>query len=367
MHPCILALATAVPPHAYSQEDILTKMSSILAIPQDKELLVKRIYENSAISKRHSVTDDFVKPRTEWHFWGFNYPQTVPNMAQRNAVYKQQAPSLALEAAAQAIKNWGGSPKEITHIISVSCTGVMAPGIEYLLMQSLHIPSTANRLGINFMGCFGAFKGLSVAKAFAQENPRHRVLVVCTELCSLHLQAKLDSDNLTANSLFADGAAAAVVGADPTATEIPLWEMVRTHSLGMENSLDKMSWEASENGFVMRLSHTVPVLIGRHIAPFVEQLCAQNTVSSACDWAIHPGGKSIIQAIERALQLKEEQTRVSWEILANYGNMSSATFLFILHQMAQQEKQMPWTIGLAFGPGLSIEGLLLRKPQEAIA
>lgn len=359
----IFALGTAVPKHVYLQKEIAEQYIEILNIPLEKRSIIQRIYTNSAITKRHSVIDDFQKSREEWKFWGPDYPNTVPGMSQRNLLYKKEAPQLSLQAAKQALERWGGDRSCLTHLIFVSCTGTIAPGVEYYLMQELGLSPTINRLGINFMGCFGAFKGLSVARAFALENPQHRILLVCTELCSLHLQADQEEEIFIGNSIFSDGSAAAILGTDPTEAEIPIWNTVKMHSLGLNNCLDKMSWEASDRGFLMRLSHKVPVYLGRHIKEFVSQLFPADLPIEACDWAIHPGGKSILQAIEKALQLKSDQTTSSWEILDQYGNMSSATFLFVLDHLSRQ-KRRPWAAGLAFGPGLSVEGLLLRSTRS---
>ena len=238
---------------------------------------------------------------------------------------------------------------------------MVAPGIEFDLMQQLNLKPSTQRLGINFMGCFGAFKGLSVAQAFAKENPKHRILLVCTELCSLHLQAEQTLDNILANSLFSDGAAAVIVGAGSKSYETPLWEIHNNGSIALDNTIDKMRWEVGNHGFNMKLSHTVPVLLGRHITPFVQSLVNSDFSYENCDWAIHPGGKSIIQAIEKALKLQEGLTKASWDTLANYGNMSSATFLFVLHRILEQKSSKKWTLGLGFGPGLSVEGILLKR------
>ena len=361
MHPAIFALSTAVPPHIYKQEDIAKRFIDILSINQEKSEFLNRIYQNSSIYERYSVIDDLQKPREEWEFFGAEYPKIVPGMTDRNLRYKKEAPLLAEKAARQALELWGGDRSQITHIISVSCTGVMAPGIEFYLMQNLGLSPTINRLGINFMGCFGAFKGLSVARAFALENPNSRILLVCTELCSLHLQAGCDPVTITANSLFSDGSAAAIIGGNPQAGEEPLWEIWRTHSLGFKNSIDKMSWEASDEGFLMHLCHTVPVFIKRHMREFAKSLL-EEIHPKQCDWAIHPGGTSILQAVEKSLQLQPDQTKSSWEILGNYGNMSSATFLFVLENLSRQAQLQLWTAGIGFGPGLSVEGILLQRP-----
>lgn len=360
MSPSILALSTAVPSHVYLQEDVAKMAIAIFGLENEKAELTNRIYQNSAIEKRHSVIGDFHKPREEWEFWGSHYPETVPGMSNRNIRYKEEAPKLAEQAARDALESWGGDPSRLSHIISVSCTGVMAPGIEFHLMQKLGLSSSINRLGINFMGCFGAFKGLSVARAFAQESPDNRILLVCTELCSLHLQADHDGETIMGNSLFGDGSAAAIIGCMPDEQENPLFEIRRFHSLGFKNTLDKMSWEAGDQGLVMRLSHTVPVLIGRQIKEFAEALLKHDIRSDQCDWAIHPGGKSILQAIEKNLKLDPKQTIASWNTLNEYGNMSSATFLFVLDLLSRQEKRREWTAGVGFGPGLSAEGILLR-------
>lgn len=356
----ILALSSAVPSNEFLQEEVLQKVIQILSLDGQKAEQLKKLYAGSSIRKRHSVIPDFKQERSKWDFWGSDYPKTVPGMTQRNEVYKKEAPKLAFEAAKKALDTWGGQPSDITHLIFVSCTGMVAPGIEFNLLSSLDLLPSVNRLGINFMGCFGAFKGLSVANAFALQNPHHRVLVVCTELCSLHFQSGLDNDTLTANCIFSDGASAAVVGAKPQLNEKPLWDIVKDHSWGMGNSLTKMSWEASDHGFLMKLSSQVPVILGRHVKTITEKVLG-SLRPSECDWAIHPGGKSILQAIEQAMQLEPAQTEASWDTLSEYGNMSSATFLFVLERLYHLKTSKQWSLGLGFGPGLSFESILLRK------
>lgn len=359
---CILSLATAVPSHIYDQDKIAEKMIDILDFDLQKGEKLKKLYRNSTIEKRHSILEDLKNPRDQWHFWGAEYPKTVPGMTQRNELYKKEAPKIAHEVAAKAIEEWGGDPQTITHVISVSCTGLVAPGIEFGLIQSLGLKRSVARLGINFMGCFGAFKGLNVAQAFAKESPHHRILVVCTEFCSLHLQADDKGGTLVANSLFSDGAAAAIIGAHPKENEKSWWEIIKQASLGMDDSLEHMSWEASDQGFLMNLSPLVPTLIGQHIRPFTSELLGHSIHSSACDWAVHPGGKAILHAVESKLSLQKEQTRASWNILRQYGNMSSATFLFVLKEVYENRTDNPWTVGIGFGPGLAMEGILLKKP-----
>ncbi|MBA2367657.1 MAG: type III polyketide synthase [Candidatus Protochlamydia sp.] len=365
MHAAILGLGTAVPPHIFPQMDTAEKFSAILNLDERKTAAIRQLYKNSAITKRHSILNEFNEKRENWNFWGHDFPKTIPGMSERNEIYKNEAPKLAYEASLKALNNWNGNPASITHVISISCTGVVAPGLEFGLMQALKLNPSVNRLGINFMGCFGAFKGLSVAQAFAKENPKNRILVVCTELCSLHLQVETDSETMIGNSLFSDGASAVIMGAEPGPSEKPLWEIFNSHTLGVEKSLDKMSWEASSKGYLMRLSHTVPVYLGRAIEAFTDALLPKNLKAEECDWPIHPGGKSILQSIEKRLQISSQHTQASWKTLANYGNMSSATFFFVLEELRQQKKKREWAAGLAFGPGLSIEGVLLRNKEAS--
>lgn len=364
MNASILALATAVPPFFIEQGMALDKILEIFSYDPKKEDTVRKAYQNSGIHKRHVITDDHLKEPQERLFLGPDYPKSVPGMTQRNEIYKREAPLLAHRAAEQAIEAWGGDPSSITHLISISCTGVVIPGIEFSLMVSLKLNPSLKRLGINFMGCFGAFKGLEIAHTIAKESKEHRVLVVCTELCSLHIQADDSPDSVMANSIFADGAAAVVVGCCPRASERSLWQMIRHSSFGLPDSEQQMRWEASDHGFVMKLSSFVPVTLSRHIRPFVDRLLSPYAAIADCDWPIHPGGKAIIQTVEKKLGLEPCQTEASWHTLAHYGNMSSATFLFALDRLQSTITKgaiKPWTVGIGFGPGLSVEGILLQR------
>lgn len=364
MKASILSIATAVPPHCFSQGEMADTMVEMLALQAEKARKLRRLYAQSAINQRYSVIPDFQYDRSQWSFWGSEYPKVIPGTEHRNQAYKHIAPQLSHTAAHAAINRWGGDAKAITHVIAVSCTGMIAPGIEFDLMHSLQLNSSVHRLGINFMGCFGAFKGLATANAFAKENPTNRILLVCTELCTLHMQSDDDIETLTGNAIFADGAAAVIVGAEPKPEEMALWEIIHGCSMSLAHTRDKMTWEAGNHGFQMRLSQQVPVLLKRHIKAFVDQTIRDGISYSDCDWAIHPGGKSILQAVQKEMALSPLQTEASWHTLANYGNMSSATFLFVLDRLLARKSPKEWSIGLGFGPGLSMEGLLLRKKQN---
>lgn len=356
----ILSVATAVPDHKLASDAYADFMISACGLNDVQSAQVKRLSSRTGIQNRHSVIQDFGKPREAWTFFDQNFPQTLSSTYTRNEVYMQEAPKLALQTATQAIECWGGLPTDITHVISVSCTGFMAPGIEFLLHDQLGMKPTVQRYGLNFMGCFGAFRGLAMADAFAQQSPKNRVLLVCTELCSLHIQTEFTINNIIGNALFADGSAAVIIGAQPRDGEKVLWEIEQCMFFALPNSQDVMTWKIGEHGFVMNLGPEVPIHIGGQIKSIAEQLVAGHTTLDQTAWLIHPGGKAIISAIEKACDINPEKTKASWDILANYGNMSSPTFLFVLERaLAKQDQE--WAVGLAFGPGLSVDGMLLHR------
>lgn len=360
MNANILAIGTAVPQFKLSQKQAVGFVIDYLSLNDVEAAQLRKLYDNTAIHHRHSIIEDFVNPRADWQFWSRSNPGTLA----RNTIYKTEAPKLAHQAAEKALQEWKGNRSDITHIISVSCTGMIAPGLEVELIRSLGLNQSVNRLGINFMGCFGAFKGIDAARAYAKENPKNRVLVVCTELCSLHFQSDLAKDTVIANAIFADGAAAVVIGASPQNNENALWSIQNQSSLILKDSMDEMRWDACDTGYAMRLSKEVPPLLSEHIVDFIESVLDTKTSLHHCEWAIHPGGKAILEGIEQALELKRPQTQISWDILAGYGNMSSPTFLFVLDALRKKEERKQWCLGLGFGPGLAFEGILLEKKDK---
>jgi predicted naringenin-chalcone synthase len=339
----IQSIGTALPAHCLAQEEISTRQSEMLALDERRAGWFRKVSARTGIDQRYTVLLDYIEKEQLW-------VDAPPTMGTRNRIYHEAAPKLALQAAKNALQ--GIDPSTITHVISVSCTGVIAPGIEVHLIDGLGLALDTQRYGINMMGCFGAFRGLAMASALALQDPRHRILVVCTELCTLHMQDSPNLDTLLANALFADGAAAVVVGG-----ETGLWEIIRNRSLLLDNR-DAMRWDAGDDAFVMRLSLEVPIAIRGAIASFSKQLLQQIPLAD-CDWAVHPGGSAILKGIEEACSLQKHQTEASWAILREMGNMSSPTFLFVLERLISSST--PWTVGLGFGPGLSVEGILLRK------
>jgi predicted naringenin-chalcone synthase len=361
MLPSILSIGTAVPTHLIQQKELAENLTSCLSLKGKEALLMRKIFTNTTIENRHSVIPDYQVRGLKGKLYPDTFPISVPGTEERNAIYKIEAPKLAFCAAVQALEKWGNDPAKITHVISVSCTGMMAPGLEFLLVDSLKLSRNCSLLGINFMGCFGAFRGLAVARSFALENPHHRILVVCTELCTLHMQIDSDPSTIVSNALFADGAAAAIVGCCPHDSEKALWQFGKSYTCAIERTLEEMTWEVGNYGFLMTLSESVPKWLKKSIKEFCQKITTDETLLSNCYWAVHPGGKAILKCIEEACGLQKEELSESWQILRQYGNMSSATFLFVLERILSQKSRKEWSLGLGFGPGLTLEGVLLKN------
>lgn len=335
----ILSLATANPPHLLEQEELAERFCQRLGLDEALGNKLRKIFYGSRIKKRYSALDDFLEGDAPF---GENWPREEPCNLSRHEVYQEAAPKLALEAAKKAIQD-----ETITHVISVSCTGAMAPGIELLLVEGLGLNPSVNRIGLNYMGCFGAIKGLMVAKALAEQDPAHRILLVCTELCTLHCQSDRDGATFVANALFGDGAAAVVVGQGEG-----LWEIAKCASRAIPKTEGEMTWGPTKAGFLMHLSPTIPSHFRQEMVSFVDELTDD---PRGCGYAIHPGGHAILHGIKQVLQL-DDHLDATYRILENYGNMSSPTVLFVLNEL---ERNQP-TIATAFGPGLSIEGVFLK-------
>ncbi|ELR10887.1 uncharacterized protein ACA1_144880 [Acanthamoeba castellanii str. Neff] len=367
---CILGVGRAVPPQEVPTQQYLDFCIKSLQLDSQPKVVeaLQKLADRSEIHTRYFCSADPVRPREEWKILPQDFPNSVPTMTVRNKAYCEEAPKLAIEACKKAVADWGGDAKDITHIISVSCTGVQAPGIEFYVMEELGIPRTAERLGINIMGCFGAFRALATAKALAKEDAKNRILIVCTEICSIHFQAELCLETFVGNALFGDGSGSVVVGARPTEKEKTLWIIEGTKSRILEHTPELMTWEASDKGFLMKLSQKIPDSLKSQTPDFADQILEKRCAFSECGWAIHPGGKSILAGIEQVLGLQRWQTECSWEVLKNYGNMSSATFLFVLDELRKKrptEATAPWVVGMGFGPGLALEGVLLRYPEDS--
>lgn len=352
----IIHIGTASPAYQHKQDDILQFMQQIYATNRNDHRKLKFLYYQSGIQYRYSVLADYSRPENEWTFYPrAENPETFPSLEQRMAAYQKHAAPLS----ADAIKNCLTSKlhlHQITHLITVSCTGMSAPGLDLQIVELLNLPLTICRSSINFMGCYAAIHALKTADSICRSDTSAKVLIVCTELCTLHFQKTPSTDNIISSTLFADGAAAALITSDQYPA--PGLKLEHFYSEIIPKGKKDMTWELSSSGFLMTLSGYISELIKEDFESLINRalLAAHKTKEQITGWCIHPGGKRILQAVEKSLHLKKDDLTLSYRILEEHGNMSSPTILFVLKQMMQEKRQRNDCIfGVAFGPGLTME------------
>jgi predicted naringenin-chalcone synthase len=343
-------IGTAVPTNKHSQSDILKFMLEKTPFSDTERRMVKLMYGMSGISTRYSVLPDFAE-NTQGSIL-FSIDEKLNDKVQKRLeVYDTNACDLAV----LAIIDSGINVKEITHLITISCTGLSAPGLDIALVKALHLDAEINRTSINFMGCYAAIHGMKLANAIANSEQNARVLVVSVELCTLHFQEENKQDYITSNLLFADGAACFQVNSAGNG-----WRLDSFYSKLYLEAETSMAWNISENGFLMKLDSEVPDLIFKNIHGFVESaLNKANLTAENMAWLIHPGGRKILEATAKALSLKNDELESSFSVLKNYGNMSSATLIFILKEMFESKQGHLFLAG--FGPGITMESAILSK------
>jgi alpha-pyrone synthase len=365
MEAFITSIATASPLHKRSQAESAIFIADAMGLEGKKRKQLETFFANSGIDYRYSVLADYTKSLGEFSFFPNSSDfEPFPSTAERMRIYKNEALQLAVTAIQNCIAKLDNfSLSDITHLITVSCTGMYTPGIDIELVQSLPLKSSTQRTAINFMGCYGAFNGLKTADAICRANPQAKVLLISVELCSLHLQKIPVMDNIISSVIFGDGAGAAIIEAQPTAA--PCLALENFYCDIIPDSEKQMAWHIGNTGFEMALSAYVPATIKSGIAHFSEKLFEKYKITLAdIDlFAIHPGGKKILEACEKSLGISKEENKYAYEILKNYGNMSSATILFVLEALLRDintNDRNKKIMGLGFGPGLTLESMLLR-------
>jgi predicted naringenin-chalcone synthase len=348
----IHSIETKVPPFVYQQSEIEEMFQSRI---EDRKIrmLLRRSLRGSGIETRHSVCEGF--------FSGELFDdQGRASTADRNRIYARESRKLAGELGRKLL---GNSPTfsagDITHVVFASCTGFVNPGPDYHLIEDLGLRSDVQRFVLGFMGCYAAVPALRMAKHICESDPEANVLVMCLELCSLHLHVEASYDSVLANSLFADGAAAALVS-----SRKPFEEAVCGAELGKfyteiipEGEVD-MSWEIGDQGFDLVLSNRVPEMIESRVGQIVKSIAPPDSIDQ---WAIHPGGKGIVDKVEAAVPVAPEKLIVSRDVMRRYGNMASATVLFVIKELLEEANSGDQMLSVAFGPGLTVEAGMLRK------
>lgn len=358
----IRALGIANPGKPISQKEIASFMVKAHGLTGDKKNKLEALYRSTGISNRYSVISDYSESGERNFFPGTDDLEPFPSTGRRMELFREKAIDLSLEAVGHCIDQ-GVVLNEITHLITVSCTGMYAPGLDVDLVNRLNMPSHTHRTAINYMGCYAAINALKLANSICQADSTASVMIVSVELCSIHFQKANTEDNYLANSIFGDGAAVAVVSSQPS--ENTCLEIDRFYSDILPNGESEMTWTIDDFGFQMKLSSYVPDVIKEGIEELVMRfLSKENLNLNDIDFfAIHPGGKRILEEVEGVLKIESEKNEHARNILRNYGNMSSPTVLFVINSLISSisaADKGKLVLAMAFGPGLTIELALLK-------
>ena len=374
--PLLHAVGTALPTHRYPQDQIRAVMERWLRPDRRMGKLLDRVYAQSAIEARYSVVGDFRDDGGQGEedalFLDPDGAFRSPSTGERNARYAREVGPLAVEAARAAFARTRAlAAGDVTHLVTVSCTGFATPGVDLHLVDELGLAAGVERTHVGFMGCFAAFPALRLARAFVALDPEAVVLVVCVELCTLHLQPRADVDSVLSGAVFADGAAAAIVSGRAPAGDVRPLRLEATSTAVARDGVDAMAWTIGDHGFDMTLTAYVPRVLEAEAATAIAPLLRRGGVDVADVpwWAVHPGGRAIVDKVAGALALPEDAVAASRGVLRDFGNMSSATVLFVLERLMDPRRPGPAVgdavVALAFGPGLTVDGALFRAVPSA--
>lgn len=344
-HPAILGLATAVRGQCYPQADLYEMLHSYLGVNPKTSL----IFANSGVGYRYLAIDDA-------------YYQQERGTGERNELYLTEAMLTGERAIRACLENSGHSLSEVGDFTVVSCTGIDIPGLDLRLAGKLGMAADLRRTCVLGMGCYGAFPGLLRAREAVLARPDRLALLLAVEICSVHFQPGDSSlENIVSSALFGDGAAALLVGAGKN---LPGPKLLDSATYCDYQTFEHMAFHLTDHGFRMSLSAYVPRLLAANVENFVDGLLARSglTRRDIPHWGVHPGSSKILDFIEARLGLPAGQLDPSRRVLFCYGNMSSATILFVLDEIQRTQQPHPGDYGvlLSFGPGLTMEGALVQ-------
>lgn len=356
--PAILGLGCAAPAVRRTQEEALRRSLEISPPLDDAQRRqTEAFYRRSGVESRGVASAPGTDPLTLFRPATDDQPLGAPT-SERMREYSLRAAPLAQDSARAALADAGVRAASITHLVTASCTGFAAPGWDIALMDRLGLPGSVLRTNVGYMGCHAAINALRVAEAFCRADRAARVLVCCTEVCSIHFRYNARPDQAVANALFADGSASAVVGR----SEAGIARIASSAARVFPASGDQMGWAVGDHGFEMSLSTRLSATIRQHARPWLEEWLHTTGIGleDIRSWAVHPGGPRILSAVGEAADLPGTALRPSREVLAAHGNMSSPTILFIFDRLRQSPggPALPCIL-LSFGPGVASEALLL--------
>lgn len=354
----IHTIQTSVPETSYSQEYAREFMKKYVGGSGSASRILHRIYTHSGIHKRHCVIRELAEDSAGGIFFDKENDRLLsPSTGKRNELYTTEAKKLFADTARKVVDNSDFATRDITHVITVSCTGFFAPGPDYHIVRSLDLNPSVQRYHIGFMGCYAAFPAMRLARSITAENPDAVILIVCLELCTIHLQFTREMDALISASVFADGAAGMLINGQKPAGSKPAFAIRQLETALTKTGEEDMAWTIGDHGFDMTLSTYVPDIIQANLTELLAPYFQNGyNIDDFSRWAVHPGGRAIIDKVQQAFSLSEKALSASRETLRDYGNMSSATILFVLKNILDSDANPSKPVlGMAFGPGLTVD------------
>lgn len=339
----INTIATAVPD--YDVHAKFVQYCPRLLADKRESRLFSRMAGRAQIDHRYS----FLEPdpdENKMDVEGFYREGTFPDTGQRMAFYERHAFTLAKRALDQL------DLSGVTHLVVTTCTGFYAPGIDHQIIEHYGLKPTVERTTVGFMGCYAAVNALKLARHIVRSEKRAKVLVLNLELCTLHLKPGGTLEEMLSFLIFSDGCAASLVSAEPEGLELQAF-----NSTVLSDTADLITWRIGDMGFDMHLSGQVPPTIAASLPSKLDNILNGCTRSDVVHWAIHPGGRTVLDAVRDGVQLEEEQLASSREVLRKFGNMSSATIVFVLQDILNNAQRPGPGLAMAFGPGLTVESL----------
>jgi predicted naringenin-chalcone synthase len=359
----ILGIGTAVPPHLLDQKETARRLAAALEKHKEASRWVRLVFRQMGVESRYTCEPNLLEAPERCRYTAETPIERIPATTERMEIFRREAVPLALAAAGSALKDSGIEAGQITHLITVSCTGMFLPGLDVMVAERLDLGKQVVRVPLTFLGCAAGLTAIRMAKNIAEQDRNAKVLIVCVELCTLHIQPTVDKEDLFAAAFFGDGAGACVVGAVEGGRTAHFFGLGPARAAILPGTSDDMVWNIGEHGFRLRLSPRIPERIGSMVPPEIQRFWPDYEETAPGFWVIHPGGRGIIDALQNVLRLTDEDTRASREVLRKFGNMSSATILFVLDEMRKELAERKHNgaqcdgLALAFGPGMQAEML----------
>jgi predicted naringenin-chalcone synthase len=346
-------VATAVPPHDV-HDAFCRYAQSLFHGDRRNGLLFRRMADKSGIEHRYSCLPPNNGPESEAVDGERFYRRgDFPNTAARMRRFEYLAPELA-QIAVDRLR-LGAERERITHLLITCCTGFFAPGLDIELVERCGLPTSVERTMIGFMGCYAAINALKLARHIVRSEPTARVLILNIELCTLHLKETTDLEQVLSFLLFGDGCAACLVSAEPVGTALDNFRAVL-----VPGTRELITWTIRDFGFDMVLSGQVPSAIHDALRAHLKEILAGGDTNAIDLWAVHPGGRTVLDAVERAFDLGPRALAASRDVLRRYGNMSSATVMFVIEKLLRSGARGSSGCAMSFGPGLIAETMLFR-------